>query len=153
MGLTASGAPLESSSIGWTGSGLGVSSTVECLPVVHGGMLRNSSKVSTRGLQHFQPDSVVSFTDEVVWVCMKWARRHLSVLHGTLEDRDGKHILPRSLCMTCRSPCGRTSESLLATRNLQRRPWKCSKLKVSRATDRFSTLIVSILYLRAYLLQ
>ena len=27
------------------GSGLGVSSTVECLPVVHGGMERNSSKV------------------------------------------------------------------------------------------------------------
>lgn len=37
------------------GSGMGVSSTVLCLPVVHGGMLRNSSKVRTRGLQHFQP--------------------------------------------------------------------------------------------------
>jgi hypothetical protein len=37
------------------GSGAGVSSTVECLPVVHGGMARNSSKVKTRGLQHFQP--------------------------------------------------------------------------------------------------
>lgn len=37
------------------GSGAGVSSTVECLPVVHGGMLRNSSKLRTRGLQHFQP--------------------------------------------------------------------------------------------------
>lgn len=33
----------------------GVSSTVECLPVVHGGMVRNSSKVRTRVLQHFQP--------------------------------------------------------------------------------------------------
>lgn len=37
------------------GSGIGVSSTVLCLPVVHGGMLRNSSKVRTLGLQHFQP--------------------------------------------------------------------------------------------------
>ena len=36
-------------------SGAGVSSTVECLPVVHGGMERNSSKVRTRGLQHFHP--------------------------------------------------------------------------------------------------
>ena len=37
------------------GASTGVSSTVECLPVVHGGMVRNSSKVRTRGLQHFQP--------------------------------------------------------------------------------------------------
>ena len=37
------------------GGGTGVSSTVECLPVVQGGISRNSSKVRTRGLQHFQP--------------------------------------------------------------------------------------------------
>lgn len=37
------------------GSGLGVSSMVECLPIVHGGIERNSSKVRTRDLQHFQP--------------------------------------------------------------------------------------------------
>lgn len=37
------------------GSSFGVSSTVECLPVVHGGMFKNSSNVRTRGLQHFQP--------------------------------------------------------------------------------------------------
>lgn len=43
------------SSVAFLGSGAGVSSTVECLPVVHGGMARNSSKVKTRGLQHFQP--------------------------------------------------------------------------------------------------
>ena len=30
-------------------------SVVECLPVVQGGIERNSSKVKTRGLQHFQP--------------------------------------------------------------------------------------------------
>jgi len=36
-------------------SGAGVSSTVLCFPVVHGGMDRNSSNVSTRGLQHRHP--------------------------------------------------------------------------------------------------
>lgn len=41
-------------------AGAGLSSTVECLPVVHGGMARNSSKVRTRGLQHFQPVERVS---------------------------------------------------------------------------------------------
>jgi hypothetical protein len=35
--------------------GAGESSIVECLPVVHGGIDMNSSKVRTRGLQHFQP--------------------------------------------------------------------------------------------------
>ena len=34
------------------GGGAGVSSTVECFPVVHGGISRNSSKVKTLGLQH-----------------------------------------------------------------------------------------------------
>lgn len=38
----------------WTGlgSGAGVSSIVECLPVVHGVIVKNSSNVRTRGLQH-----------------------------------------------------------------------------------------------------
>jgi hypothetical protein len=40
---------------GRAGAGAGVSSTVEWCPVVQGGMERNSSKVRTRGLQHFQP--------------------------------------------------------------------------------------------------
>lgn len=35
----------------------GVSSTVECFPVVQGGIERNSSNVKNRGLQHFQPIS------------------------------------------------------------------------------------------------
>ena len=43
------------SSVGGFFSGTGVSSTMECLPVVHGGISRNSSNVKTRGLQHFQP--------------------------------------------------------------------------------------------------
>lgn len=34
---------------------VGGRSVVECLPVVHGVMERNSSNVRTRGLQHFQP--------------------------------------------------------------------------------------------------
>ena len=38
------------------GSSAGVSSMVLCLPVVHGGMVMNSSNVKTRGLQHFHPD-------------------------------------------------------------------------------------------------
>lgn len=41
-------------------AGAGVSSTVECLPVVHGGIVKNSSNVRTRGLQHFQPVDLVS---------------------------------------------------------------------------------------------
>ena len=40
--------------LGFSG-GLGVSSIAECLPVVQGGMERNSSNVRTRGLQHCQP--------------------------------------------------------------------------------------------------
>lgn len=31
---------------------------MECLPVVQGGMVMNSSKVRTRGLQHFHPADV-----------------------------------------------------------------------------------------------
>src|ERR1700722_2848232 len=40
---------------GWDFSRTGGRSVVECLPVVQGGMDRNSSNVRTRGLQHFQP--------------------------------------------------------------------------------------------------
>ena len=44
MGLGAGG--MSSGGLeGGEGSGAGVSSTVECLPVVHGGIERNSSKV------------------------------------------------------------------------------------------------------------
>ena len=44
-----------SGSVGGLGSDAGVLSTIECFPVVHGGIERNSSKVRTRGLQHFHP--------------------------------------------------------------------------------------------------
>lgn len=40
---------------GWDFSRGGGRSVVECLPVVQGGMDRNSSNVRTRGLQHFHP--------------------------------------------------------------------------------------------------
>lgn len=53
--FTWTGAGAGGSSVTLGGSGAGVSSTVECLPVVHGAIARNSSKVKTRGLQHFQP--------------------------------------------------------------------------------------------------
>jgi hypothetical protein len=46
---------------GWDFSRAGGRSVVECLPVVQGGMDRNSSKVRTRGLQHFQPIQVVTY--------------------------------------------------------------------------------------------
>ena len=49
-------------SFGLSGSGAvevwGVLSTVECFPVVQGGIERNSSNVKNRGLQHCQPMSV-----------------------------------------------------------------------------------------------
>ena len=48
-------------------SGSGVAFTVECLPVVHGGILRNSSNVNTRGLQHFQPIPDISNTALPPW--------------------------------------------------------------------------------------
>jgi hypothetical protein len=66
-GSSVESAPFVETAIGFGGAGAGrlsfkgadwgtgVSSTVECLPVVHGGISRNSSKVRTRGLQHFQP--------------------------------------------------------------------------------------------------
>lgn len=60
-GLRGAGAGREStcfacgSCAAGVGSGAGVSSTVECMPVVHGGISINSSKVKTRVLQHFQP--------------------------------------------------------------------------------------------------
>ena len=53
------------------GSDLDVSSTVECLPVVHGGMARNSSNVKTLGLQHFQPVCIESANASLVVGAMK----------------------------------------------------------------------------------
>jgi hypothetical protein len=63
------------------GSSAGVSSTVLCLPVVQGGMVMNSSKVKTRGLQHFQPVETCQLTVRMV-VCREEV--YLSGPHGRL---------------------------------------------------------------------
>ena len=54
----------------------------ECLPVVQGGMVRNSSKVRTRGLQHCQPGGGLDGVGGGGWEggCLfglrgRWARR------------------------------------------------------------------------------
>lgn len=54
MGFAEGGAS-SGDSDGRGGSGFGVSSMVECFPVVQGSIERNSSNVKNRGLQHFQP--------------------------------------------------------------------------------------------------
>ncbi len=71
--------------------GCGVSSTVECFPVVHGGISRNSSKVNTRGLQQSQPTKCQS--------CALYRRQtstHLFDPHERLADQDDtRRALPR----------------------------------------------------------
>lgn len=73
------------------GSGAGVSSIVECLPVVHGGMERNSSNVKTRGLQHFQPGQSGQYKAKFNRETKK-APRHLSGPHGRLVGLDDRCI-------------------------------------------------------------
>ena len=55
VGIGAAATIFDASTADGFGDGAGVSSTVECLPLVQGGMERNSSNVRTRGLQHVQP--------------------------------------------------------------------------------------------------
>ena len=83
---------------GWDFSRAGGRSVVECLPVVQGGIERNSSKVRTRGLQHFQPVqlSTCMFIDLGDSLCLckdVRAETYLSVLHGRLAGRDGIYSL------------------------------------------------------------
>ena len=76
------------------GAGTGVSSTVECLPVVQGGITRNSSNVRTRGLQHFQPiGALLAYLHSDRQ--MKKACEHLSALHERWAVPDGKCNLPQ----------------------------------------------------------
>jgi hypothetical protein len=97
--------PLETSGF-WEGSGAGVSSTSECLPVVQGSMARNSSKVRTRGLQHFQPVHIQISTKTKMQCHI--TRTHLSAPHGRRAGQDGKrNPRPRSR-RSCRSLCERT---------------------------------------------
>lgn len=93
------------------GSDLRVSSTVECLPVVHGGIERNSSKVKKRGLQHFQPATWSQ--PMLVEVSHKGAPRHLSALRGIRVALDDNGSLLQGLQMSCRSLCARTFEPCL----------------------------------------
>lgn len=91
------------------GGGAGVSSTAECLPLVQGGMERNSSKVRTRGLQHFQPSSYSQPRGIYLhrpWDQM-WERGHLSALRGRLEAQGDRHTLLLLTQMFCRSLCAR----------------------------------------------
>lgn len=84
------GGAMFSDSTGFAaGFGAGVSSTVECFPVVHGGIERNSSKVKTRGLQQFQPGDISQHVDHFERD-LERVSGHLSALHGILVDRGGK---------------------------------------------------------------
>lgn len=107
VGAGASGA----SELGLGVSGAGVSSTVECFPVVHGGIARNSSKVRTRGLQHFQPVKASTYVllSELMY---ERAPRHLSGLRGKWAGQDGRCSLLRGLRKSCRRLCAHTSVPL-----------------------------------------
>lgn len=106
-GFAAGGGPssLSGSNMGSLGGsgGVGVSSTVECFPVVQGGMSRNSSNVRTRRLQHFQPDEITPVSLEyantdVSQLCFwpgafdwKTTGTDLFVPHGISAGLDGRH--------------------------------------------------------------
>lgn len=72
-------------------SDFGVSSTVECLPIVHGGIERNSSNARTRGLQHCQPTALSQLAVEMKDGVR--GPRHLSGLRGTLAVRNESYNL------------------------------------------------------------
>jgi hypothetical protein len=84
---------------GWDFSRAGGRSVVECLPVVQGGIDKNSSKVRTRGLQHFQPVQlsncmVIELADALYFRKGVQAETNLSALHGRLVGLGGIYILP-----------------------------------------------------------
>jgi hypothetical protein len=118
VGCGAEIGPREASGVGVAGlEGTGVMSTaspcffsmvggrsvVECLPVVHGGMERNSSKVRTRGLQHFQPFEmkVSPYQSSNSAAIFLYKSSYPSVLRGRLEVRDGTNTPPQDLCTSC----------------------------------------------------
>lgn len=73
-----------------------MSSIVECLPLVQGGIVRNSSNVRTRGLQHFQPACRSALCGD----CKPQAKRapiDLSGLRGRLEGLDDTRRSPPDL--------------------------------------------------------
>ncbi len=84
---------------------VGGRSVAECLPVVHGGMERNSSKVRTRGLQHFHPNERLSQHKKVLVITNNFISKerstYPSVLRGRLEVQDGTNTPPQGLCTSC----------------------------------------------------
>jgi hypothetical protein len=107
----ATAAAQSADGFGW---GAGVSSTVLWVPVVHGGMARNSSKVRTRGLQHCQPNKKKKnthtsvgegFSRMISWgisACPFGLRERLAVRDDIRRAQPGRRRL-------CRSPCVRIS--------------------------------------------
>jgi hypothetical protein len=81
---------------------------VECLPVVQGGIARNSSKVRTRGLQHFQPVKshmsihIASNHHDNHDNHDAMNRAYPSVPHGRLEGRNDSDIVPQDQYTSCR---------------------------------------------------
>ena len=127
--------PLEMSGA-WTGSGAGVSSTSECLPVVQGSMARNSSNVRTRGLQHFQPG--MTFSTNPDYCSTEAMRTHLSAPHGRRVGRDGRHTPRRRSHRPCRSLCGHISSPYCWTVRIGERvlEWaSCAVFVFLRAPD------------------
>lgn len=75
-----------------TGAVTGVSSTVECLPFVHGSRARNSSKLRTRGLQHDQPGKRASATRVAAMEIAKgWGRLHPTL--GAFVEIGGSRVI------------------------------------------------------------
>jgi hypothetical protein len=97
--------PLGTSGVS-TFSGTGVSSTSECFPFVQGSIARNSSKVKTRVLQHFQPGTSCQLQGSVweLWLYGSYP----SAPRGRRAGRGGTRIPPLHSHMSCRSPCERT---------------------------------------------
>ena len=93
LGAGGGGTSLGTSFTG-EGLGFGVSSTVECFPVVHGAIERNSSKVKTRGLQHFHPVALSGVSKRFKENPLKkMAPEHLSALHGRWVAQDDRYNL------------------------------------------------------------
>lgn len=101
----------EGTSGAFTGSGAGVSSMSECVPVVQGGMARNSSKVRTRGLQHFQPGWVglrQHWVRREVWVVRRRRVVYLFAPRERRADRGGRRTPRCRLGTSSGSLCART---------------------------------------------
>ena len=90
-------ADLSATSVSGLRASCGVSSMVECIPVVHGGITRNSSNVRTLALQHFHP-SILILAYAPIQLRMArscsgtFTASHLSALREILVAPDGRYI-------------------------------------------------------------